>query len=391
MPENDIYVPVMSGDLPPPIAPILPPSTGTHAHHNKGTLQSQPTRLNTQQLQQLKEQGYTQGLCDAIVENCNNFPLRIWIVDNSGSMNSTDGQKLIPMKNVGQIKSIPCTRWKEIVDTVDYHVQLSALLQAPTQFRLLNPPNVPGLSQDFSVAERGSAFIRQDVENARRIMNESSPVGVTPLTDHIYQIQQQIEFMKEDLVSSGKRVVIILATDGLPSDNRGVSDPNELNRFIQALRCLEGLPVWLVVRLCTDDEKTVQFYNDLDKQLEISVEVLDNFTSEAQEMYEVNPWINYILPIHRMREMGFQNRLFDLLDERALTISEVRDYCMLVLGRGAFDGVPEPEMDLKGFLRAVNSIGQQMQSWHVVKRKMKPLVDAQKIAKIHGKDSCTIS
>lgn len=406
MTENDIYIPGMGGGLPPPIAfdekraststattlpqQGVPMGTPTAPHSTHVPMTTSKTTLNDSQYRQLKEQGYTKGLCDALAENCNTFALRIWVVDNSGSMNSTDGQRLIPMKNVGEVKSVPCTRWKEIVETVDYHVQLAALLQAPTQFRLLNPPQVSGLAQDFSVAERGSAFIREDVQIAHDIMTKSSPIGVTPLTEHIYNIQQQVEFMKNDLVASGKRVAIILATDGLPSDNRGVSDHRELDRFISSLRSLEGLPVWLVVRLCTDHEATVNFYNNLDKQLEMSVEVLDNFTGEAKEMYETNPWINYTLPIHRMREMGFQNRLFDLLDERALTISEVRDYCMLVFGTGVFDGVPEPEVDLAGFLKAIDAIAQQEQSWHVIKRKMKPLVSVKKIHQIYGNGSCAI-
>lgn len=391
MQDNDIYIPKLGGVLPPPIA-FDENRASTTVTSAPSSSYAPPTKitLDDNQYEQLKEQGYTKGLCDALADNCNMFAMRIWVIDNSGSMNKADGQRLIPMKHMGQIKSIPCTRWKEIVETVEYHVQLAALLQAPTQFRLLNPPHVAGLAQDFSVAERGSAFIREDVQIANDIMSKSSPVGVTPLTEHIYSIQQQVDYMKHDLVASGKRVAIILATDGLPSDEKGVSDPRELDRFVQALRSLEGLPVWLVVRLCTDHEPTVDFYNNLDKQLEMSVEVLDNFTSEAKEMYEVNPWINYTLPIHRMREMGFQNRLFDLLDERALTISEVRDYCMLVFGAGAFDGVPEPEVDFMGFLKAVHNIAQQEQFWHVVKRKLKPLVSVKKISQIHGNGSCSI-
>ena len=48
----------------------------------------------------------------------------------------------------------------------------------------------------------------------------------------------------------------------------------------------------------------------LDQLLELSMEVLDDFTAEAEEVHEFNPWLNYALPLHRMREMGYQDRIF---------------------------------------------------------------------------------
>merc|ERR1712157_161158 len=100
--------------------------------------------------------------------------------------------------------------------------------------------------------------------------------------------------------------------------------------FKDCLRSLEGLPVWIVVRLCTDEDSVVEFYNDLDSELELSLEVLDDFTGEAEEVYEFNKWLNYALPLHRIREMGFSHKLFDLLDERALSKSELMEFFVLI-------------------------------------------------------------
>lgn len=52
-------------------------------------------------------------------------------------------------------------------------------------------------------------------------MRKVSPSGVTPLTQHIWDIEEQISHMAEDLRRSGKIVAIILATDGLPTDEQG--------------------------------------------------------------------------------------------------------------------------------------------------------------------------
>ena len=54
--------------------------------------------------------------------------------------------------------------------------------------------------------------------------------------------------------------------------------------------------------------------------------------------------------------MGIPHRLFDLLDERPFTRSELRDFCFLLFRQGAFDGVPEPEEDFTAFFKALDRI-----------------------------------
>lgn len=80
----------------------------------------------------------------------------------------------------------------------------------------------------------------------------------------------------------------------------------------------------------------------------------DDFCGEAEEVHEFNPWLNYALPLHRMREMGFHERIFDLLDERQLTKSELRDFCSILLGEAHVDGMPDPSLDWEGFLRRLD-------------------------------------
>jgi hypothetical protein len=108
-------------------------------------------------------------------------------------------------------------------------------------------------------------------------------------------------------------VAIIIATDGLPTDSEGYGGDEVLAEFVQALKSLEGLPVWLVIRLCTDEKKVTAFYNSLDEQLELSLEVLDDFLGEAREVNRNNKWLNYALPMHRCRELGYHDRLLDLI------------------------------------------------------------------------------
>lgn len=329
-------------------------------------------------VKELKDQGFTDGLASALSTNNEAFPLRIWVVDNSGSMQTADGHRIIPSKDKSNIKFSSCTRWTELKQCINYHAQMSAMLEAPTIFRLLNHPGVAVGTQQFSIAQNSNAKvdILQDVQNAESIMNRSRPGGVTPLISHIIEIQQSVTEMAPKLLKEGKRVAVVLATDGLPTDDYGSYGDLIRDQFVQALRLLEGLPVWVVVRLCTDEEKVVDFYNSLDEQLELSLEVLDDFIGEAQEVYAANPWLNYALPLHRCREMGFHDRVFDMLDERELTKDELRDFCILLFGEMNLDGMPDPEEDWNGFMASIRiAMERESLQWHPIKKTMRPWID----------------
>jgi len=135
------------------------------------------------------------------MENIQSFHHRIWVVDNSGSMQIGDGHRV----NNGKV--LPVTRWEEIQDTVLYHSQMAGLLGSYTRFRLLNsPPNTVG-TDEFTVGEQG-ASVHTEINNARMVMARAKPDGVTPLTQHIRNIQAEIKHILPELSRSGKRVRI---------------------------------------------------------------------------------------------------------------------------------------------------------------------------------------
>jgi len=133
------------------------------------------------------------------------------------------------------------------------------------------------------------------------------------------------------------------------------------------------------------------FYNSLDDQLELSMDVLDDFCGEALEIYEHNPWMNYGLPLHRLREMGFHDRVLDMIDERQLTSSEIRDFCVLLFGE--CDGLPDPDTDWNAFSMHVKELlSKEDLQWNPVTKRMSPWIDMKQLDRIYGfNDGCVCS
>ena len=74
------------------------------------------------------------------------------------------------------------------------------------------------------------------------------------------RIKKTINNVKQQLEDSGQKAVVIIASDGLPTDSHGNTSKYINDTFIDSLRRLQDLPVWLVVRLCTDETDVVVRY-----------------------------------------------------------------------------------------------------------------------------------
>ncbi len=122
------------------------------------------------------------------------------------------------------------------------------------------------------------------------------------------------------------------------------------------------------------------------------MDVLDDFCGEAAKIYQHNPWMNYAMPLHRLREMGFHNHVLDTIDERPLTLEEVRDYCMLLFEVNQCDGLPDPCTNWEGFVANVDRLmNKEKLQWNPIEKKKMPWIDMEKLNKIYGKNAgCVI-
>jgi hypothetical protein len=185
---------------------------------------------------------------------------------------------------------------------------------AATEFRFLNACGPLVIGQ-----KDGSGVSEANMKTLFRVL-EGSPAGGTPLCEHIRAVTAGIQAAAPSLKANGQKAVVIIATDGESSDGN-MSD---------AMRPLQALPVHVIVRLCTDDERIKQYWNNIDRELELEVDILDDFAGEAEEIAESNGWLTYGEPLHRLREWGVVLKEFDLLDEGKLSAEQMRAVCAYV-------------------------------------------------------------
>lgn len=224
----------------------------------------------------LAANGWPEGLQHTLIASAAKIPLRYFICDNSGSMATSDGKRVVGSGN--QTKIVGCTRWSELTDSLRFHAMLSEKLGVISDFRLLNGSMPLRLGPHDLVGDNLATLFHEF---------DKGPNGGTPLCMHIAQIVREVTQIKGQLMANNQKVCVVIATDGESSDGN----------VVQAMKALERLPVMVVIRLCTDDEKIVQYWNSVDSQVEVEIDVLDDLTGEAEEVNEKNPWLNYGLPM----------------------------------------------------------------------------------------------
>ena len=71
--------------------------------------------------------------------------------------------------------AITCTRWAELEETISFHADFAATVEATSVFRLLNDPGPRVESSEFMVGSGGAKFAQDEVQSARRIMRSCQP------------------------------------------------------------------------------------------------------------------------------------------------------------------------------------------------------------------------
>ena len=320
----------------------------------------------------LSKHAWPRGMQEVFLKSIRKIPIRFFLIDDSGSMSTNDGKKIL-RSGPGKAKMISCTRWSELTDALNFHIELSEAAQAPCEFRLLNgaDPVIVGLGDDNG---EGLAF-------AKEVLAEA-PAGQTPLCAHISCIVQAVKAMSKTLKSNGQRAAVIILTDGEATDGSVAA----------ALKPLEELPVFMVVRLATDAPKVVRYWDEVDKELELEMDVLDDLVQDAGQVRTHNSWLRYGDELHRMREFGASSKELDLIDESPLGAEQ-----MSILLSGFLNvKLPHPEADFPKFLDSLRRASDsETKLFDPLSQSFMPWIDRQEMTRMYGRrqqsTSCNIS
>jgi hypothetical protein len=126
--------------------------------------------------------------------------------------------------------------------------------------------------------------------------------------------------------------------------------------------------------------------------LELQLDVIDDLFGEAEEIHKVNPWLCYSQHFHRLREFGVSFKELDMIDEKLLTMEQMRRVLTLIYGKESIDKLPLPEVDFPGFCRGIEHINQnefaQDHVWSPITRKVSDWVDVKQLKKSYGPGTC---
>jgi hypothetical protein len=86
-----------------------------------------------------------------------------------------------------------------------------------------------------------------------------------------------------------------------------------------------------------------------------------------------------------MREMGFQHRVFDMLDERLLSKDELVEFLIVLFGEEVLDNVPNVHDNWKGFTNALARIVKERgRQFNPITRRMDYWIDMKRLRRAYG-------
>jgi len=322
------------------------------------------------------------GLASMLAEENPGISLRIFLLDNSGSTSGADGH-VVEKGSRGEMQEFEATRWEEICAMALDQAEWNARAGVRSEFILLNPPcpQNPQNGRDFFVIDPNAGNAKGQVEVLSRLLRNNGPRGATPLAQRLAQLTHRLQHEVRD----HKRIMLTIVTDGLPtSPNDGTCTDRDRHEFVQMLRTFtHSFNSFVVIRLATDDDSTVDYYNKIDEELELPLDILDDLQGEAKEVHECgNGWFAYTPMIHRIREGGSFEKLFDLLDERAFKAHEISKFAEFLL-RGPKDArFPREPRALLKVVR--DAVAKAPLVYNGRLRRMTPVVDLKMLEKALG-------
>jgi hypothetical protein len=377
-------------------------------------------RRRKERMATLRDQGFPTGLSSMMLDNAEKCPVRILLIDNSGTMNADDAT-MVAQSSTGKIQTTECTRWEALSSCLVWHAEMAAWLQNPTCCRLLKDPGAHIGPQQLGISSSQHYSASEALKRLKQLLRATRPNGpaLNTLCEHLEDVLSSISHMVPTLTREDRRLILCIFTDSIPLDEQG--------NFGQFLSMLRGWPVQVVLRLSTADERVLQFYRSLvqmfnavprsssqmnesrecteegntfdsntehggdgdhdddgvgtggggnDAGLHLSdgqqqlieerniprmvhLQLLGDFTTEIERVQAHNPWLNYGFPLHLCREEGIGLNLVECLSQRPLEWKELLQVAGFIFGVDLVSMFLESSTDQSGF-QSIRSKIQQL-------------------------------
>lgn len=184
----------------------------------------------------------------------------VFIFDDSSSMNSQLSES--PLNQPGQSSRV--TRWNELEYFASIAVELANLFDKS--------------GCDVHFLNRQPAL--RKIRNTNELLDIFSPMkpnGYTPLTRALDTVLRE----NAQIVGYEKKLLVIIVTDGEPTDLTGHSD---INGFKQCLKSRHPADrIFTSIIACTDQPDSMDYLNKLDRTIK-NLDVVDDYRSERQEV-----------------------------------------------------------------------------------------------------------
>ncbi|CAF4638813.1 unnamed protein product, partial [Rotaria sp. Silwood2] len=182
----------------------------------------------------------------------------VFLCDDSGSMKA-------PIRRASSAGQQQYTRWEELKKTVSMVVDLASTV---------DPDGV-----DVYFLNRKPLL---NVHNSKELVSTfaTPPNGATPI---VRALRQVLNDKKNEIQQ--RKLLIVIATDGIPTDNNGQPNVQEFYQVLAHERIpIDRVPVTIMT--CTDDRECMSYLNDWDRKIP-NLDVVDNYESEKEEILAV--------------------------------------------------------------------------------------------------------
>jgi len=225
----------------------------------------------------------------------------VMILDDSSSMYTPNIDR--NQKGISPFSQLP-TRWDELRHVVSIVVDLASTL---------DPDGI-----DIYFLNRSPLLHVTDSSQLNETFSRL-PNGPTPIT----RVLKEVLNVKRAHILD-RKLLILIATDGLPTGDKGQNDLPALEKVLRHERQPSMDRIYVSFIACTNDLQSVGYLNRFDKTIPY-VDVLDDYESERKEILAVQgqtfpfSYGDYVVKIL----MGSIDQWFDQLDEKKINLNSI--------------------------------------------------------------------